>query len=132
MQDVSVNDQRIAATEHASRKGYVVVNEYVDEAKSGSKDVNKRIAFMAMLHDSNSGQFDVIVCWDLSRFGRLDSIDGAFAKGILRTNGVHLDTVKDGDFRWDTSEGRWKDMAFSEAAHAQARATSKDLSLIHI
>lgn len=96
---------------------YEIVGEYLDEGKSGSKDVEKRTEFTRLLADSARGGFQVILCYDLSRFSRLDTIEAAFAKKTLRDNGIRLDTVLEGEIDWNSSTGRIVDSVLSEAQH---------------
>lgn len=122
----SIEQQRAEVEAYARRNGYRIIREYIDYGKSGSKEQEKRVEFQRMLMESSSGDFQAVLCWDAHRFARLDSIDGAFAKKILRSNGIWLDTVKEGKFDWSTVEGRWKDMAFSEAGKAYSINLSRD------
>lgn len=98
-------------------KVYEIVGEYLDEGKSGSKDVEKRTNFTRLLADSGKGTFDVVLCYDLSRFSRLDIIESAFAKKTLRDNGIRLVTVLEGEIDWNSSTGRIVDSVLSEAQH---------------
>jgi site-specific DNA recombinase len=98
-------------------KSYEIIGEYLDEGKSGSKDVEKRTDFTRLLADSAKGQFQVILCYDLSRFSRLDTIEAAFAKKTLRDNGIRLVTALEGEIDWNSSTGRIVDSVLSEAQH---------------
>lgn len=98
-------------------KSYEIVGEYLDEGKSGSKDVEKRTQFTSLLADSGKGGFQVILCYDISRFSRLDTIEAAFAKKTLRDNGIRLVTVLEGEIDWNSSTGRIVDSVLSEAQH---------------
>ncbi len=125
-QELSVDDQRRELTPFCERKGYRVVREYIDEGRSASKEPEKRVAFNRMVADSAKDEFRVVVCYDASRFTRVDNIEGSLPKQMLRGNGVILDTVKEGEFDWRTPEGRWKDMAYCEANKAASLNISKD------
>ncbi len=125
-QELSVADQRREVSAWASAKGYLIVREYVDEARSGSKDPEKRTAFAKMVKDSTAGDFKVIVCWNTARFGRLDSQEAALAKWVLRQNGVSLDTKSDGPLNWEDPMDRLKDAFLSEMNHAVSVSLSKD------
>ena len=73
-----------------------------------------------MLSDISSGKYPdihAVCCLDLSRFGRLDSIEGAFAKKILREAGVDLVTVLDRVIDWREPNDRIVDAVLSEAQH---------------
>lgn len=125
-QELSVAEQREAVRAYAERKGYRIIREYVDEGKSASKDPHKRTAFNRMIADSGAQEFKVVVCYDAARFTRYDNIEGSTPKQILRSNGVILDTTKEGEFDWNAPEGRWKDMAYCEANRALSLNISKD------
>jgi DNA invertase Pin-like site-specific DNA recombinase len=54
--------------EYASRRGWVVAGEYVDEGVSGSKD--SRPALNRLMVDAHRRRFDIVACWKVDRFGR--------------------------------------------------------------
>lgn len=122
-QTVSIERQE---REIRSIPGYRVIRTYRDEGKSGSKDQEKRTDFQRLLIDSDRGDFQAILVYNASRFARLDSIDGAYAKQTLRTNGVYLHTKCEGKIDWATTEGRMFDFMLSEQNHAYSRSLSKD------
>lgn len=119
-QDTSIEQQLQQIEVFARREGFQILKIYKDEGKSGSHSVEKRINFLEMLSDISSGKFPeihAVCCLDLSRFGRLDSIEGAFAKKILREAGVVLATVLDGVIDWREQTDRIVDAVLSEAQH---------------
>ncbi len=123
----SIERQQKEVRPYAKRQGYRIVREYLDEGKSGSKDQEKRVDFQRMLMDcTNRQEVKAVLCWDASRFTRLDIIDGSFAAQVLRSNGMVLDTVKEGRFDLSTAEGRWKFMAYCENNTTYSRNLSKD------
>jgi DNA invertase Pin-like site-specific DNA recombinase len=124
-QDKSPDQQR-DEIHHRYGNDYKVIREYLDGGKTGSSDTEKRTEFLQMLADSARREWTVILCYDVSRFGRLDSIDGAEHKKLLRDNGVKLVTVKDGAIDWNTLEGRIMDGMRSEMAHAYSVGISRD------
>ena len=71
-QDVenSIAGQRSAAQEYVRIRGGVIVEYYLDEAKSGR--VDRRPAFQRMIHDATSPNppFDIVLVWKLNRFAR--------------------------------------------------------------
>lgn len=125
-QELSVQEQRSEVEGYCRGKGYRIVKEYIDEGISASKDAEKRTAFNKMIADSKDQTFKVVVCYDAARFTRFDNIEGSTPKQILRTNGIILDTVKEGVFDWRSPEGRWKDMAYCENNKAAALNLSRD------
>lgn len=54
--------------EYASRRGWAVAGEYVDEGVSGSKD--SRPALNRLMADAHHRHFDIVACWKVDRFGR--------------------------------------------------------------
>src|ERR1043166_1992755 len=88
-QCASIEQQRRELIPFAAANGYTIIREYKDEGKSGSKEPEKREDFQRMLLDSNKRQFQAVLCWNTSRFARLDSIDAGFPAQILRSNGVY-------------------------------------------
>ena len=115
-QDTSIAQQRSAILEAFSDK-YEIVDWYIDEGKSGSKDVEKRTEFLRMLSDSTQARFEVVLVYDLSRFDRRDTFEQAADKKTLRDHGVRLVSILDGEIDWNTSTGRIVDAVLSEAQH---------------
>ena len=54
----------------ASRMGYSIVAEFVDNGISGSKGRADRPALDQLLKQAAQRKFDIILCWDISRLGR--------------------------------------------------------------
>ncbi|MBN8625980.1 MAG: recombinase family protein, partial [Planctomycetes bacterium] len=123
-QKASISQQRKEVRAYAAERGYEIVREYIEEGKSGSKDQEKRVEFERMLVDAAKREFTAVLCWNTSRFARLDSLDGSLAKQVLRNNGVHLETVKEGKIDWNTFEGRILDVLFAESDHKFSRDIS--------
>lgn len=113
----SIDQQKRECRAYAQRMGWVIVAEYEDAGKSGSKEIHKRVAFHRLIADSAKGEWTAVLCWDSSRFGRLDLQESAAYKLALRSNGVHLQCVREGRIDWNTSMGRLQDALLSEANH---------------
>jgi Resolvase, N terminal domain len=69
-QDKSIGEQRTEVEAYARRQSYQIIREYIDEAISGD-ETPKRAAFLRMREHAQNGEFEVILCWDQDRFGRL-------------------------------------------------------------
>ena len=65
----SIDAQLRACKAYAKSRGYIVVDTYADEAKSG-RDVTKRDAYNQMLADAMEDKFDVIVFHKIDRNSR--------------------------------------------------------------
>jgi DNA invertase Pin-like site-specific DNA recombinase len=130
-QEQSPKQQRAAIAEHAAKQGYVIVAEYSDEGVSGTS-VAKRRGFQRMHADALAGKFDRILCFDRSRFGRLDSLESGRWIAPLREAGVDLETIAEGVSNWNDFGGRVVDAVLAESKHAfavdLARATTRGLT----
>ena len=67
-QETSIEGQLAAAKQYAAERGYTIVREYCDRAKTGTND--NREEFQRMLSDCAKKQFSVIIVWKVDRFGR--------------------------------------------------------------
>src|SRR5437660_1592336 len=65
----SIEQQREALAVLAGRCGYEVVAEYVDEGISGRK--TNRPGWLRLLAESGSGDWSVVLLWDVARLGRV-------------------------------------------------------------
>lgn len=54
--------------EYASRRGWLVDKEYVDQGVSGSRE--SRPALNALMNDAHRRKFDAVLVWKIDRFGR--------------------------------------------------------------
>jgi DNA invertase Pin-like site-specific DNA recombinase len=78
--------------EYASRRGWEIAGEYVDEGVSGSKE--SRPELNRLMDDSHQRQFDVVLVWKIDRFGRsLKHLVNALAD--LDAYGVTIASLKD-------------------------------------
>ena len=60
-QEQSIEGQLAAARKYADSKGYTIIGEYCDRAKTGTND--NREAFQKMLSDCAKHKFSVIIVW---------------------------------------------------------------------
>lgn len=130
-QEQSPEQQRAAILEHAKKHGHEIVAEYSDLGVSGTS-VAKRHGFQRMHADALAGKFDRILCFDRSRFGRLDSLESGRWIAPLRDAGVDLETVAEGVSNWNDFGGRVVDAVMAESKHAfavdLARSTIRGLT----
>ena len=116
-QEMSLAGQRADIERFAKENGYEIIRWYEDDGISGDA-TEKRAGFRQMHHDATNGRdFDLIISWDLSRFGRFDSIEAGRWVDPLRRAGVKLVTVKEGPADWTSFEGRVISAINSEAKH---------------
>lgn len=92
--NASIPNQKAAIERFASTQGWAVAGWYVDESRSGSK-IEGRDAFQRLMRDAASGgRFDVVVVYDLTRFGRdgMDVLESA--RTLAREYSVHVVDTK--------------------------------------
>ena len=86
----SIEGQIAEAHKYAAAKGYTVIEEYIDRAKSGRTD--SREDFQRMLRDTAKKQFNVIITWKTDRFGR-NREELTLNKMKCHKNGVRIEYV---------------------------------------
>lgn len=86
----SIDAQIRAMQSYCSQHNYVIVDTYIDEAKSATTD--RRPAFQQMIADSKNGTFDILLVHKLDRFAR-NRYDSAVYKRELKKNGVQVFSV---------------------------------------
>jgi DNA invertase Pin-like site-specific DNA recombinase len=75
--------------EVASRKGWQIVDRYIDHGVSGAKGRDKRPEFDRLLKDATRRKFDVLMAWSVDRLGR-SLQDLVSFLGEIQANGVDL------------------------------------------
>jgi DNA invertase Pin-like site-specific DNA recombinase len=85
----SPENQIQALCEVATRKGWEIVDQYVDNGVSGAKGRDRRPEFDRLLKDATRRKFDVLMAWSVDRLGRSLQDLVSFLEEI-RANGVDL------------------------------------------
>ena len=86
----SIDAQIRAMQEYCNRNNFIIVETYIDEAKSATTD--KRPAFQQMITDSIKKTFNILLVHKLDRFAR-NRYDSAVYKRELKKNGVQVYSV---------------------------------------
>jgi len=68
-ENTSLEAQREAIKKYADEHGWKLSKIYSDAGKSGSQMITRK-ALLQLLKDASQGKFQVMVCYDLDRFGR--------------------------------------------------------------
>lgn len=63
-------NQLVQLRDFASKQGWGIVEEFVDQAVSGSKAGASRPAFARMMTDASQRRFDLLLFWSLDRLSR--------------------------------------------------------------
>lgn len=86
----SIDAQIRAMKKYCEQNRMIIIDTYVDEAKSATSD--KRPSFQKMIEDSKKHIFDVVLVHKLDRFSR-NRYDSAMYKRTLKINGVKVFSV---------------------------------------
>ena len=86
----SIDAQIRAMQAYCKQHNFVIVETYIDEAKSATTD--RRPAFQQMIQDSNARAFNILLVHKLDRFAR-NRYDSAVYKRELKKNGVTVYSV---------------------------------------
>jgi site-specific DNA recombinase len=126
-QEKSPDQQREVINKLAKREGYRIVRWYEDLRISGDA-TEKRKDFQRMVRDAGSSRdFQAILCWDYSRFGRFASIEAGRWIDPLRKAGVQLVTATEGLIDWTTFAGRVMNALYSEGKNQFLTDLSKNV-----
>jgi DNA invertase Pin-like site-specific DNA recombinase len=95
-QETSIADQECNVRKYAASQSWEIVSRYCDDAISGD-EIEERVDFERMIQDAKSPAFpfEVILCYDQSRFGRFDSWKMSRYLDELRDFGVKVVFVAD-------------------------------------
>lgn len=86
----SIDAQIRAMKAYCEQHHFVIVETYIDEAKSATSD--RRPAFQQMISDSSTRSFNILLVHKLDRFAR-NRYDSAVYKRELKKNGVTVYSV---------------------------------------
>lgn len=133
-QEDSPDRQRTTTGLATQSNRYVVVQEYVDEARRGWDDT--RPGFRQLLADALAGRFDVIVVDECSRLSRSEPVE-FFGEVVwpLKRAGVQLYSVAEGGLQdWNNLPGVllsavYQDRSAGESKKTAWRVTSNYLKL---
>ena len=126
-QEQSIDDQKKALKTYAAENNLRLGKFYIDDAISGTSTLGRR-AFQQMIRDAESPthKFDLIIVYDIKRFGRVDNDEAGYYRHVLRTHGVEVCYVSQ-HFNGDST-----DDLLRPVKQWQARQESKDLSKVTI
>lgn len=91
-QKYSTENQAEVIAEYAARRGFEIVKTYEDSGKSGLK-LEGRLSLQKLIADvrSRSTDFEVVLVYDVSRWGRFqDADESAYYEFICREGGIRV------------------------------------------
>jgi DNA invertase Pin-like site-specific DNA recombinase len=89
----SIGTQRAMLQRYAKEHGFLVYDEYVDDGWSGTQF--DRPELKRMIADIEDGKVGVILCKDLSRFGRNNALVAYYTEIVFPDNDVRFIAVND-------------------------------------
>lgn len=81
-ESLSIENQRRILTNYVREQGWTIYDEYVDDGISGTSF--DRPGVQRLLDDAKNGKINLIICKDLSRFGRNYIQVGQYTDYIFR------------------------------------------------
>jgi DNA invertase Pin-like site-specific DNA recombinase len=90
----SIGNQRAILKRYADEHGFNVFDEYVDDGWSGTDF--ERPSLKRMLGDINEGKVGIVMCKDLSRFGRHNAMVSYYTEMFFPENDIRFIAVNDG------------------------------------
>jgi site-specific DNA recombinase len=88
----SIDAQVRAILEYASRNGYQITEQYIDEAQTATND--DRENFQRMIRDSKGADWKFVIVHKLDRFAR-NKYDSAINKRELKQYGIRVISVQE-------------------------------------
>ena len=123
----SIERQQNEVEPVVEREGDEIVGIYIDKGKSGSKQREKRIAFLRMLKDIENGlDVEKLYLWDLARLSRENPFKAADLYKLLMENGIVIHDVKMGVIDLSTAQGRMIVNMMQETNHAYSTTISSN------
>ena len=92
-ESLSIENQKLILTKYVAEQDWTLVDVYVDDGYSGT-DFN-RPAVTQLLEDAKNGKINLIICKDLSRFGRNYIEVGQYVDYIFPTYNIRFIALND-------------------------------------
>ena len=103
-QEQSLADQRAEIKRFAGEHGYRIIDEYCDDAISGTSAKGRR-GFQRMIEDAKRGEFQAVIVWNSDRFSRGDVTETEHYRYLLRASGVTVLSVTEDYLHRDGIDG---------------------------
>jgi DNA invertase Pin-like site-specific DNA recombinase len=123
--DVSIVEQVQACRRWVEEHAYEVTEVYEEPGLSGATGEGRPV-FQRMIRDAERGRFDMVLTWDLNRFGRTDNDEAGFWRHTLKRAHVEVVHVMDAD-RLSGEAGEIVRPVLQAAAHDYLKQTSKNV-----
>ena len=94
LESMSIANQRQILSDYVTEKGWILVDEYVDDGYSGTNF--DRPDFKRMIRDIEIGKIDCVITKDLSRLGRNYSMTGYYTDEYFPEQNCRYIAINDG------------------------------------
>ena len=119
----SIGNQRAILQRYADEYGFDIFDEYIDDGWSGTDF--ERPALKRMISDINDDKIGIVMCKDLSRFGRNNAMVSFYTEMFFPDNDIRFIAVNDGI---DSAKGENEIMPFKSIINEYyARDISKKI-----
>lgn len=124
----SIEAQKEGLTVYAEKKGYIIVDWYIDEGKSARKKQSKRKEYQRLISDASQGKFEMIIFKCIDRWFR-DIKEYYRAQTILDDKGIGWECSEE-EYDTTTRDGRWKLHIYLMLAQDEADKTSERINYV--
>ncbi|MDA9856580.1 recombinase family protein [Rubripirellula sp.] len=115
----AIGNQRQKLNEYAEREGFRIAGSYVDGCEPGDEEEQPNLA--KLVDDSKHGNWKVLLCLDLARLGRNQSVEQTILLQKLNDAGVKLHTIAEGEVRCESLSQRLIDLMRGEFLLEQSK-----------
>lgn len=124
----SIEAQKEGLKTYAEKKGYKIVEWYVDEGKSARKNKGKRKEYLRLIEDAKQGKFEMIIFKCIDRWFRNIS-EYYKTQSILDDKGINWECSEE-EYDTTTRDGRWKLHIYLMLAQDEADKTSERINYV--
>lgn len=124
----SIEAQKEGLQIYANKKGYMIVDWYIDEGKSARKNKSKRKEYMRLIEDAQQGKFQMIIFKCIDRWFR-DIKEYYKTQSILDDKGINWECAEE-EYDTTTRDGRWKLHIYLMLAQDEADKTSERINYV--
>lgn len=124
----SIEAQKEGLIKYAEKRGYRIVDWYIDEGKSARKKVSKRKEYLRLIEDAKQGKFEMIIFKCLDRWFRNIS-EYYKTQSILDEKDIGWECAEE-DYDTTTRDGRWKLHIYLMLAQDESDKTSERINYV--
>lgn len=124
----SIPAQKAGLQEYANKKGYIIVDWYIDEGKTARKKTAKRKEYLRLIEDAKQGKFEMIIFKCIDRWFR--NIPEYYkTQDILESNNINWECSEE-EYDTTTRDGRWKLHIYLMLAQDEADKSSERINYV--